>query len=107
MSMVGRGKLLDQRLWGIGTSSVSIPFAPKWLKSSVEKLSDKSKWAPKWDTKSRSERPEDAQCRRSVLPNRTSEVLQPIYQTVSGRRLLGTSPVKGVAQKAGAVAPWP
>ena len=39
--MVGRGKLLDQRFWGIGTSSVPSPFARKGLKSSVEKLSEK------------------------------------------------------------------
>jgi hypothetical protein len=29
----GRGKLLDQRILGIGTSSVSIPFDGKWLNS--------------------------------------------------------------------------
>jgi hypothetical protein len=40
MSMVGRGKLLDERLWGIGTSSASIPFARKWLKSSQAKSTE-------------------------------------------------------------------
>ena len=31
----------DQRFWSIGASSLSIPFARKWLKSSLEKLSEK------------------------------------------------------------------
>ena len=35
ISMVGRGKLLDQRFWGIGTSIVPISFARKWLKSNL------------------------------------------------------------------------
>ena len=30
----GGAKHLDQRFWSIGASSLSIPFARKWLKSS-------------------------------------------------------------------------
>ncbi len=41
--MVGIGaRYLDHRFWGIRLRSVSIPFARKWLKSSLEKLSEKS-----------------------------------------------------------------
>jgi hypothetical protein len=42
----GRGKLLDQRLLGIGTSSVSIPFDGKWLKSSRRRIlgSSPARW---------------------------------------------------------------
>ena len=32
------GKHLAQRFWGIGVSGVSIPFARKWLKSSLENV---------------------------------------------------------------------
>jgi hypothetical protein len=38
--MVGRGKLLDQRFWGIETSIIPIPFARKWLKSSLQRIPD-------------------------------------------------------------------
>jgi hypothetical protein len=41
-NMVGGGRSLDQRLYGIGERIISIPFAHKWLKSSVERLSGKS-----------------------------------------------------------------
>jgi hypothetical protein len=40
--MVGRGIRSDHNFLSIGVKGISIPFAHKWLKSSVEKLSDNS-----------------------------------------------------------------
>jgi hypothetical protein len=43
ITMVGRGRQQkSERLLCSGVESVSIPFPPKWLKSSVKKLSEKS-----------------------------------------------------------------
>jgi hypothetical protein len=40
--MVGRGIHPDHRFLGIGVKGISIPFAHKWLKSSLERLSGNS-----------------------------------------------------------------
>jgi hypothetical protein len=49
----------------------------------VERLSDKSEWTPKWDTRSKSERHKDAQYRRAKPPERRTGMPSPIYQRVS------------------------
>jgi hypothetical protein len=41
LNMVGRGIHRDQCFFGIGVRGISITFAHKWLKSSVERLSEK------------------------------------------------------------------
>ena len=41
LHMVGRGIHPDHRFLGIGVKGISIPFAHKWLKSSLERLYEK------------------------------------------------------------------
>jgi hypothetical protein len=42
-TIVGRDRHIDHGFWGIGVSSVSIPFTLKWLKSSLERPYEKSR----------------------------------------------------------------